>query len=172
MANQKIITFGKKQKNMNTLNDWLNKWKLDSLSINTGFLSASVSFNDADKKAAWEMYIELLTRVATQDLQPDHGDEKSALDSIFSLFKLTREVIKKHGTDCVEFTKIAIVILNQVIRPFTAKWHKLSLAKAFDDENKCREFREELRDLQVMLRRYTQMLGGMAGVEDLTELEE
>lgn len=156
---------------MGTLKDWLGKWKLDSLSIDAGFLSADLKFNNADKKAAWEMYIELLTRIATQNLEPSHGDEKSALNSIFSLFNLTREVIKKNGTECIEFTKIAIVILNQVIRPFTAKWHKRSLAGAFDDPDECKYFRGELSALQILLRRYTQLLADMAGVEDLTGLQ-
>lgn len=156
---------------MITLNDWLKKWKLDSLSIQTGFLSAEINFNNADKQAAWEMYIELLTRVTTQYIQPDHGDEKSALTSIYSLFELTRAIIKKNGADCIGFTKIAIVVLNQVIRPFTAKWHKLSLSEAFSDSQQCLSFREELTELQITLRHYTQLLSDMAEVEDLTHLE-
>ena len=61
--------------------------------------------------------------------------------------------------------------VNQVIRPFTAKWHKLSLAGAFDDENECKRFRAELQELQAVLRKYAKMLSNMAGVEDLTALE-
>jgi hypothetical protein len=63
------------------------------------------------------------------------------------------------------------VVLNQVVRPFTAKWHSLSISHAFSDKEKCREFRHELTVLQSKLRAYTQMLAYMAGVEDLTELE-
>ena len=84
----------------------------------------------------------------------------------------TREIFKHHGRGCIEFTKIAVVVLNQVIRPFTAKWHKLSVANAFDDPANCEEFRNELTELQVKLRLYTRMLSDMAGVEDLTELED
>ena len=117
------------------------------------------------------MYIELLTRIATQHLEPEHGDEATALTSISSLFDLTRETIKRHGRLCNEFTKIAIVVLNQVVRPFTAKWHRLSLDGAFEDEARCAEFRSELAELQRNLRQYTKMLADMAGVEDLTGLE-
>jgi hypothetical protein len=63
------------------------------------------------------LYIELLTRISTQYLQPVHGDEKTALDSIHNLFSLTREILKSHGRDCQEFAKIAIPILNQIVRP-------------------------------------------------------
>ena len=150
---------------------WLENWNMTSLKINASFLEMEWKPQDADKDAAWELYIEMLTRIATQYLQPEHGDEKTALDSIYSLFGLTREIIRKHGRDCIEFTKIAVVVLNQVIRPFTAEWHKLSLADAFNDEGECKRFRDELEELQKVLQNYTKMLADMAGVEDLTALE-
>ena len=143
--------------------DWLEKWGMTSLSIKLPFLEMEWQPRDEDRAAAWELYIELLTRVAVQRLPDVDGDEKTALDSIYALFGLTR---------CREFTKIAIVVLNQVIRPFTARWHRRSLAGAFQDSAQCAEFRRELAALQEQLLRYTKMLGDMAGVEeDLTDLE-
>ena len=153
------------------LREWLEKWSMTGLKIKPPFLEMEWEPKDYDKNAAWELYIELLTRIATQQLQPDHGDEETALKSIYSLFGLTREVIKRQGRHCIEFTKIAVVILNQVVRPFTAKWHKPSIEKAFEDTEKCEEFRKELLELQKTLRKYTKMLADMAGVEDLTEIE-
>jgi len=150
---------------------WLENWDMTLLKITTPFLEMEWQPKEADKNAAWNLYIELLTRIATQELLDIHGDEQAALDSVYSLFPLTREVIRTHGRDCIEFTKIAIVVLNQVVRPFTAKWHKLSLQSAFKNPEKCKEFRVELKELQVVLRRYTKMLAEMAGVEDLTSLE-
>ena len=96
---------------------WLENWDMTSLRITLPFLEMDWSPQDADRDAAWELYIELLTRIATQRLDPDHGDEETALHSIFSLFGLTRDVIKRNGRDCIEFTKIAVVVLNQIIRP-------------------------------------------------------
>lgn len=151
--------------------DWLKKWQFDKLKLDAVYLQAELSFNDADRKAAWELYIELLTRVATQHLEPEHGDEKTALTSIFSLFGLTRDIIKKNGTDCIEFTKIAIVVLNQIIRPFTAKWHRLSLKGAFEKDTQSKQFRLELSALQDELQKYTRLLADMAKVEDLTNLQ-
>jgi len=152
--------------------EWLEKWSMTSLKIKTPFLEADWHPKDKDKDAAWELYIELLTRIATQPLPKEHGDEATALESIHKLFGLTREIIKKHGRDCIEFTKIAIVVLNQIIRPFTAKWLKETLANAFADFHKRDEFRKELIELQTSLKNYTKMLSDMAGVEDLTELED
>jgi len=151
---------------------WLENWDMKSLKINLSFLDMEWAPQNADKDAAWELYIELLTRIATQHLAPEHGDEKTALDSIFRLFDLTRNIIKSHKRDCIEFTKIAIVVLNQKIRPFTAKWHKELVTNAFKNEAKRKLFREELALLQKDLRIYTQMLADMAGVEDLTALEK
>lgn len=151
---------------------WLENWDMTSLKIKASFLEMEWKPQDADKAAAWELYIELLTRIATQPLDEKDGDEKTALDSVFSLFAITRQVLKSNSRNCTEFTKIAVVVLNQVIRPFTAKWHRLSLQGAFADKNIQRDFRTDLAQLQTVLKKYTKMLADMAGVEDLTTLEE
>ncbi len=150
---------------------WLETWDMTSLKINLKYLEMEWQPKTADQDAAWELYIELLTRVATQRLPAEHGDEDTALESIYALFELTRTIIKTHKRDCVEFTKLAVVVLNQVIRPFTAKWHKRRIEGAFKDAVLCAEFRLQLNVLQSELRKYTQMLSSMAGVEDLTDLE-
>ena len=125
--------------------------------------------NEAGKDAAWELYIELATRVVTQDLDYTYENEKSALESINKVFGLTRVIIKKYKRDCIEFSKIAVVILNQKVRPFTSKWHRISVVDGFDDAN-SREFRSELENMQKILRLYTQMLGDMACVEEKDDL--
>jgi len=151
--------------------NWLEKWNLTSLKISAGFLDMELQFRDEDKAAAWQLYIELLTRITTQPLADHEGDEETALKSIHAIFGLTRDIIKQNGRGCIEFTKIAIVVLNQVIRPFTARWHRLSLEGGFKDPARCRQFREELALLQQKLRDYTGLLADVAGVEDLTGLE-
>jgi hypothetical protein len=150
----------------------IEKWGMSSLKIPPPFLQMEWTSKAADKNAAWALYIELLTRITTQPLSTEHGDEKTALDSVYSLFAITREVIRENGPECINFTKIAIVILNQVVRPFTAKWHRKSLAGDFENETERAIFREELAVLQVELRKYSRMLASIAGVEDLTDLEE
>ena len=153
------------------LKSLLSKWRFTSLRVNAHFLSLEMEFNDSDRKAAWELYVELLTRISTQFLEPETGDEKTALNSIFSLFATTREILKKHGPECASFSKVAIIVLNQIIRPFTARWHKLSLAGAFEDPVQCLKFRAELKELQLELRKYTYALSDIARVEDFTDLE-
>jgi hypothetical protein len=43
---------------------------------------------------------------------------------------------------------------------------------AFKNKDICKEFREELSLLQQKLKNYTKMLADMAGVEDLTEIND
>lgn len=150
---------------------WLEKWDMTSLKISAPFLEMEWNPAEPDRDAAWELYIELLTRITTQLLASEDGDEKTALESIYNLFTITRTTIKTHGRDCNEFTKIAVVVLNQIIRPFTAKWHKVSIGGGFKDSETCVQFRKELKELQGKLQIYTKMLAEMAGVEDLTKLE-
>lgn len=154
------------------LSKWFENWDLTGLKIKTPILEMEWFPQEADKNAAWDMYIELLTRITTQPLLDEDGIEQTALESIFSVFGITRDIIKKHGRDCEGFARIAIIILNQVIRPFTAKWHNLSTENAFTDASQCIIFRKELIELQTKINNYCKMLSEIAGVEDLTRLEE
>lgn len=154
------------------LRKFLENWDMTSLKIKTPWLDMKWEPKDADKAAAWELYVELLTRITTQPLDPKHGDEQTALESVHLLFPLTRQVLKSNGRDCAQFAKLAVIVLNQIVRPFTAKWHLLSLKGAFEKPEKRKEFRKELASLQIELGKYTRMLAEMAGVEDLTSLED
>lgn len=143
-------------------------WDMTGLNLNLGFLETEWEPQIKDSEAAWEMYVELLTRIATQPLPNDSGIEATALDSVYSLFGITRDILRKYGKDSIGFAKIAIIILNQVIRPFTARWHKLSVEGAFQDPNQVSIFRSELQDLQVNLQNYMGMLAEIAGVEEIS----
>ena len=147
------------------------KYELTSIKLGTSGVSMEITFKDEDREAAWELYIEMLTRIVTQTLPDEMGDELTALDSVHSLFPITREILRRRGRDTIEFSKVAIPVLNQVVRPFTTKWHRESISGTFNDPLKCKNFREELRLLQTDLRNYNRMLAEIAGVEDLTNLE-
>src|SRR3989442_914526 len=146
------------------LKKWLENWDLTSLKIKLGVLETEWQPQEKDREAAWELYIEMLTRIVTQPLPAEHGDENTALDSVHALFGITREILKRKGRESVQFSKIAVVVLNQVVRPFTAKWHKLALAGAWKTEDGRKEFRKNLAELQVVLRNYTKALADIAQV--------
>lgn len=147
-------------------------FRLEKIKIGPSSASVEIAFSPADKDAAWELYIEMLTRIVTQPLPYEAGDEKTALDSVYALFGITREILRRRGRGTIQFSKVAIPVLNQVVRPFTAKWHKESLEGAFEHESKRKEFRRELAALQEDLRNYNRMLADIAEVEDLTSLEQ
>lgn len=153
------------------IRDLLEKWNLTGLKVKTPIMDMEWKPSDPDRDAAWDLYVELLTRITTQPLPDDVGVEQTALDSVHTLFGLTRNTLKQHGRSCIEFTRIAVVVLNQIVRPFTSKWHILSTQGAFDRTEKRVEFRQDLRNLQEQLRKYTRLLSDLADVEDLTEME-
>ncbi len=154
-----------------TLKNIFEKFKLEKIRLNASVIDIEMSFEDSDKDAAWELYVEMLTRIVTQPLPKEVGDEKTALESVYSLFPTTREILRKQGRKTLQFSKVAIPILNQIVRPFTAKWHKEALQNGFGDSVKKEMFRTELQELQKDLCNYNRMLAEIAGVEDLTDLE-
>ena len=151
---------------------WFDSFRLEKIKLNAGVLATDVAFDRPNQDAAWELYVEMLTRVVTQPLPAQRGDEQAALDSVYSLFPTTREILRNHGRATVVFSKVAIPVLNQVVRPFTARWHRESLAGAFTDQARCAEFRDDLIVVQEDLRNYNRMLAKIAEVEDLTDLEQ
>lgn len=152
--------------------DVFSRFGLSNIKLKTPFLEAQISFQETDKEAAWELYVELLTRIATQKLPDDDGDEEAALESIHLLFRITREILKEKGRKCVQFTKLSIIVLNQIVRPFTAKWHKKKIKNEFSLPEIRGQFRDELKALQSQLCIYSSLLADIAGVEDLTSIDE
>lgn len=98
----------------------------------------------ADRHAAWAMFVELDTRIATQPLV--NSSDISALTSLSLLFSEFRTISRKYGADSRKFYETTYPILNDGLRPFTSKWHtKLS------NENQNQEFRAELKEIQKIL---------------------
>ncbi len=153
------------------IGNFFKKYRLEKIRLNLKIVQMELTFQEADKDAAWELYIEMLTRVVTQTLPAESGDEQVALDSIYSLFPVTREILRRRGRGTIQFTKVAVPVLNQIVRPFSTKWHSESLSGAFDDPAKRKKFRQELQVLQGDLCKYNRMLAEIASVEDLTDLE-
>lgn len=154
------------------LRSLLARYDLESVKLHLRFAEATFTPTNADARAAWDLYVEMLTRIVTQPLALDHGDERAALDSVYSLFPVTREILRQHGPKAINFAKVAIPVLNQAVRPFTARWHREALTDALEDPDKCQLFRDELKVLQADLRNYNRLLAELAQVEDLTDLDD
>jgi len=138
--------------------------------------------DESEARAAWSLYVELVTRIAVQPMDLDHGLLREALTSLHGIFGTTRQILREAGPSVGASREsvggIAISVLNHGIRPFLAKWHPLLLTweqqKAPDaglraherkwiDEPKLRAALEELR---VGLVQYTKALATIAGVAD------
>ncbi|HHP7246026.1 MAG TPA: hypothetical protein ACFE0H_15200 [Elainellaceae cyanobacterium] len=152
-----------------------------TVSLPFGIGSASWEADPTERNAAWELYIELVTRVAVQSLSADAGTVREAMNSLYSLFGSTREILRKAGPavgashDSVG--GIAIAVLNNGLRPFLSKWHPLlqeweakktpdlspqAHEKAWDQEP---VLRSELETLRGNLEQYANALADIAGVK-------
>lgn len=118
--------------------------------------------SEKDREAAWILYTEIRTRISTQPLHYRSGDEETALESIHSLFALTRKIIEEKGPQCRHFATIAIHVLNNHVRPLTARWHKKKIAGHLENDDDRREFRKELGELQARLIEFCRLLGSIA----------
>ncbi len=151
-----------------------------SVSLPFGIGSMSWKVDTTQKKAAWSLYVELVTRIAVQPLEVDQGLVREAMNSLYSLFGTTREVLKAAGPDVGASRDsvggIAIAVLNNGLRPFLSKWHPLLQAwearrpvgvspkeheQGWSEETTARR---ELEALRVGLEEYAQALATIAGV--------
>lgn len=159
------------------------------IAVHLGFLSVEGNWepDDSEAKASWEMYVELITRISVVGLGDDEGLLREALTSLYSLFATTRKILRDYGPglaipkgdSSVCFGFLAVKILNEVLRPFLAKWHPLLL----DYENSWSpnvsvlaheqswkvggKFREELKTVQGQLMQYAGVLADVCGVRRL-----
>lgn len=116
----------------------------------------------ADRGPAWELYVELRTRISVASLRYRDGDEVAALDSLHKLFVRTRELISEHGREAPAFASLAITLL-EVLRPFTGFWHGRKEKGALQRQDEMRRFRRELRSLVRPLEACCRPLEVLAG---------
>src|SRR5215211_7452551 len=96
--------------------------KLRSISLNLpfGLGGVDIEVSEAEVHAAWELYVEFSTRVAARPLAPGAGSVREALDSLYSLFAATREVLRAAGPEVGEgrdaVGPLAIRVLNEGLR--------------------------------------------------------
>ena len=143
--------------------------------------------NEDEQKAAWELYVELITRVATVPLE--HGLLREALSSLYSVFASSREILRRYGPSIAErkpdgqynFGFITVAMLNYALRPTLAKWHpkldswenerpagvsRAEHEQAWPDHQ---ALRDELDDVCAVLSRYAGVLATACGVPNLLD---
>lgn len=142
-----------------------------------------------EQKAAWEIYIELVTRIATAPLEDDTGLLREALSSFYSLFHQMRGILRSYDPTIASsdqdtrqsLCSIVVHMLNTTLRPLLSKWHPL--LKDYEDQRpvsvgalayeqqweKCAELRQEIASTQKELLTYVNILAQIAGIPSLSE---
>jgi len=159
-----------------------------SLSI-PGFVTVTWTPNRAERKAAWELYVELITRVSVEEMRTGEGILRESLISLHSIFDSTRVILKKYGTviakpkknkNEVSFGFLSIVILNRVLRPYLTKWHPIleeyesrrtentSIKEHEDKWELNSQMRTEMGEVRKVLVEYSNCLARIAKVTPLT----
>jgi hypothetical protein len=158
--------------------------KLKKVSVNLpfGIGGAEWEADVTERKAAWSLYVELVTRITVQSLEADQGLLREALNSLHSMFAITRQILREAGPDVgissASVGGIAIAVLNKGLRPFLSKWHPLlqtweaqkpPTTSPKDPEKKWSEepqLRQELLLLGKELEQYAEALAEIVGVEE------
>ena len=151
---------------MAALHDYLEKNGLLECEVSLFFLKLKIKADRTEKEAAWILFVELATRIATQELPDDVGMENRALGSLYDFFIKARDILVERGRLAQDFSVMTVYTLNHVLRPFLAEWHKRSDKEgAFDNPDLCREFRQALRVIQKELRACAFCLADAAGID-------
>jgi hypothetical protein len=167
------------------------KLKKVNVNIKTPFLNIQGEWeaDENEQKAAWELYVEVITRIAVVELKPGEGLLREALSSLHQIFDETRQILRKYGPvvakpkghGSLSLGSIAVSILNSALRPVLTKWHPLLMAyentrdaKVSPPEHEALwEHNETLRkiliDLQKTVKEYSVLLAQAAGTQPLSE---
>ncbi|MEU1276794.1 hypothetical protein [Streptomyces sp. NPDC005805] len=79
-----------------------------------------------ERAAAFDLQVELVTRVGVQPLAAEEGSLREALTSLYSLFGTSRDVLHRMAGETagpLVLPGVAASLANQHLRPFLATWH-------------------------------------------------
>ena len=150
-----------------------------------GWVSVKFTPNDAERIAAWKLYVEMATRVATQPMDRSKGSVRAVLDSLYSVFTLTRGILREGGPDLAprqdSFGPLAIRFLTEVLAPFLLEWHEalkqhehlrppdMPPQKHELEWDRYAEMCASLATLQVKSASYVRSLADIAGIVHLPD---
>ena len=113
----------------------------------------------ADKLAARQFLSDLGTLVTSSPYQ--QGGEATALESLWKVFDHARDAIKENP-GCDVFAARTTRVLNRVLRPLTAKWHRALMEGRLNGRDGADEFRGELQGVQQKLHKFATALHRLA----------
>ena len=160
----------------------LIKVQLDLKIPGLGGIQGTWEPDEAEATAAWELYVEMVTRTPLGDSSPSGGSAREALNSIYSLFDTTRGILRNHGPSVarpkrgwkLSFGYLAVSILNLVLRPLLSEWHPRLLVwecqhtePGDDGWPDLDEFRQDLSLTRQQLLQYAGLFAQVAEVPEL-----
>ncbi len=137
---------------------------------------------ESEVRAAWELYVEMVTRTPLGELSPTDGSARESLNSIYSLFDTTRALLRSYGPSVarpggrreLSLGYLAVSMLNLVLRPLLTKWHpRLREWEQVNMATPDREWPDRshfLKDLDIVreqLEQYADLFAEVAGVPEL-----
>lgn len=161
------------------------KWgyKCSQIQVNIPQISQITYIVDTkSRQVAWILFIETITRVSTQPLADDGGYLREALNSLYVLFGVTRDVLrssepsKNKTKNEMTVEMLAVLMLNTALRPFLTKWHPLledylqknpnGSEAEWDLNTECRK---ELAQVRILIIEYARGFGQLAEVKELDD---
>lgn len=142
---------------------------------------------ECERNAAWDMYVELVTRIPIAQAKPGESSLQVSLNSLYKLFGATREILRKYGPYVarprsegqISFGFLSVKVLDIILRPFLVKWYPLlidyestrkSSISAREHERKWTRYEElkmGLNDIREALLQYAQLLARASEVPSL-----
>lgn len=95
---------------------------LPDAGVNMVAMSTLETPTERERLAAFDLQVELATRVGVQQLTTTGGSLREALTSLHSLFETTRDVLRAYGPSAPAIEVPAKEALG-ILRPFLEKWH-------------------------------------------------
>jgi hypothetical protein len=110
--------------------------KEGSFDLNFGLVRLGAKLSEDDRQCAWELYTEIVTRVAVVGKRDDGTCEDfsgelyvESLDSLYNFFRECRGIMRRFPVGKLKEAKqehLGVLInriLNDVFRPFLEKWN-------------------------------------------------
>ena len=156
--------------------------KLDLKFPGLGGIQGTWEPDESEVRAAWELYVEMVTRTPLGEFSSVEGSTRESLNSIYSLFDTTRAILRNCGPSVarpgggngLSLGYLAVSMLNLVLRPLLTKWHPRLQAwertnldtpeKEWPDRS---EFLEDLDIAREQLEQYAGLFAEVAGVPEL-----
>ncbi len=109
-----------------------------TFSMNLGFIAVGGEFDNQDRQCAWELYTEIVTRVAVHGKLDEKRQEAfdgevlvESLSSLYNFFMASREIMRRYPVGELSIKRPEVTnhlgffiatMLDAVLRPFLETW--------------------------------------------------